>query len=881
MKKVGLIWYCSLFFCYSGFAQSINKRINFSVKEMPLPAALVQLSLQSNIPISFSENFFDASSHVTIDVKMERIKTILMILLEGLDIDFKINQNDIILFLKEPPPPKFTISGYIEDEQTGERLIAANIIDLFSGKGAISNNYGFFSLTLPQGRINLNFSFLGYQNQEISLLLEKNTKLKISLVPSLTLTQVVVVARDSFQLKHLKTRGDELPLDLLKAFPQLGGEGDVMRFTHMLPGVQTGADGVGGIHIRGGNADQNMILLDGVPVYNATHAVGVFSIFNSSAVRSARLLKGDFPARYAGRLSSVLDIRTKEGNQKSIAAELKTGVMGGRATLEGPLVKDKGAFFLAGRHSYLNLWLKPYIRRNKEDRNSLGNLNYDFYDINAKINYSLTEKDKLFLSLYKGKDDFFDETFAQDTFILKTGEIRYSDTLSQKLNWGNTIGAFRWNREWNEKVFSNLSLTFSNYQFTSQDLFNLNDFELPSNAAISREVAFQQFQSTIEDWGAKIDFDFQPGNQHNFLFGGSFTRHKFQPGVLTTEEFSNLSAVNDTIFQSASNLSYESGIYLEDIIEFNKKWSANLGVHLSQLHVEDADYWALQPRFSIQYQPISDLLFRLSGGRMTQYLHLLTNSDFGLPTDLWVPSTKTIQPEEAWQADFKMEVQFFKTLDFSIDVYYKKLKNMLTFQTGSSLAFIDANNWEERVTAGEGEGYGVEFQLKKMQGNSKAWLNYTLAWSNRQFEGINGGFSYPFKYDRRHNIKLVLSHKLNENTNVTANWVYGTGLAFTLATSAFEYIQAPDFIVYNVNQVDQKNNLRLPAYHRFDIGINKYFRGKKSTHIAHIGVYNLYNKANPLYYRLGRDPDDFFRKRFVKVSVLPVFPNLSYTFKLY
>ena len=266
---------------------------------------------------------------------------------------------------------------------------------------------------------------------------------------------------------------------------------------------------------------------------------------------------------------------------------------------------------------------------------------------------------------------------------------------------------------------------------------------------------------------------------------------------------------------------------------------------------------------------------------MTQFLHLLTNSDFGLPTDLWVPSTAKIKPEQSWQFTLGLEKNFADRLNIDIEVYYKKLDNMLTFQTGSRLAFIDANNWEENVTVGEGRAYGIDWQIKKTSGKTKAWLNYSLAWSERQFDDINEGLFYPFKYDRRHDLKLIISHQFNKSFEFTANWVYGTGLAFTLATSAFEFVQGPDFIIYNIFQVGEKNALRLPPYHRLDFGFNWYNRKKWGMYTWHLGVYNLYNRSNPLYYRLGRDPDDFLKRRFVQVTILPIFPTLSFTLKLY
>jgi outer membrane receptor for ferrienterochelin and colicin len=883
MRSSGLIVLFSLWLCAGLTAQELlDQRLDFVINKQNLSNTLLQLSLESNIPISFSESFLPEGQY-SFQFQQKTVKEILGTILSDTDIAYRVLNEGIVLYQKVPEPPaRFTISGYVEDAQTGERLIAATVYDLNSGKGTITNDYGFFSFTLTEGPVALSFSFLGYQIENQYFELKQNQQLTISLNPSLTLAEVVVTARDSIPLNtRLETRGDDLPLEVFSAFPQLGGEGDILRYTHMMPGVQTAADGVGGIHIRGGNADQNLILLDGVPVYNATHAVGVFSIFNSSAVRSVRLHKGNFSARYAGRLSSILDVRTREGNQKSYSAELQAGLIGGRLTMQGPITKDKGGIFLAGRLSYLNFWLRPHTRRLKEDRNSNGNSDYDFYDINAKVNYAISKKDKLFLSLYKGGDDFFDESFNRDTFALKTNDIRYSDTLSQTLNWGNTIAALRWNRTWNSKLFSNLALTYSNYRFSSIDLSNLNDFELDSGTLLNRDISYQQYQSTIEDRAAKIDFEFFPGGKQEVYFGASLIRHKFQPGVLTSNDLNAVLQVdNDTIFQNTANVSYESGLYLEDVIRINQKWMLDIGVHLAGLKVDSVLYWSLQPRFSTLYSLSDKTKLQLSAGKMTQYLHLLTNSDFGLPTDLWVPSTTKVGPEHAWQISLGVEQQLGKVFDLSIETYYKRLENMLAFQTGSSLAYIDANNWEENVTEGKGRAYGVEWQLRKTRGQTRLWLNYTLAWAERQFETINEGRVYPFKFDRRHDVKLILSHRFNDKLEFTANWLYGSGLAFTLATSAFEFVQAPDFISYNFTQVGEKNALRLPAYHRLDVGLNWYHQKDWGSMNWHFGVYNLYNQDNPLYYRLGRDPDDFFKRQFVQVTILPVFPTISLTLKV-
>ncbi len=874
----------SLFMAWTASAQSVlNQKTDFKIENKSIAEALVQLSKENDINISFSPDIIPVDYLVSIDKTQTTIGKILDEILKGHFIRYKTIDNQIVLYYRAPPKKKFTISGYIEDSKSGEKLILANIYLLDKNIGTTSNNYGFFSLTLEEGDNEIFFSYLGYKTQSIEVNLNRDKNFTIGLVPSLTLDEIVVLGKDSLRTIERIQSTHDLGNEQMDLLPTAGGELDILRATHLLPGVQTGADGLGGLHVRGGNSDQNLVMLDGVPIYNPFHLAGIISVFNNSAIKSAQLSKGNFPARYGGRLSSVLDVRTREGNTKEISGEFGISMFSINGLIEGPISKGKGSFLLSGRQSLLNFYVKPISKTLNENQNRDGQSSYNFYDLNAKLNYKISKKDKLFLSLYYGNDEFEDEY----SYFYNVTESSNSEYRLQELKWGNNIAAFRWNHLFNNKLFSNLSINLTNYNFRSRELVeDIKRFaELNPDSSIVTESnnLYSRFSSEIEDIGARLDFDYFPSSNHVLKFGGGVSLHKFAPGVLlrdiSIQDTIDVESIDflDTVIENSVNRHAEYYLYVEDQINLGKRLDINIGLRSNAFIVRQKSYVSFEPRLSIIYKMTDWVSWNASWTRMSQNLHLLTRSGIGLPADLWVPSTKLIRPQTAWQGVLGLQAIVGSSSRLSIEGYYKELQNVINFKEGSPITFIDANNWENKVTTGRGWSYGAEFLFEKKSKRLTGWVSYTLAWANREFPELNRGNVYPFKYDRRHNIKAAMFFNVSRKLQFSANFLYGTGIAITLPKSQFEFY-SPSYGTYFGDLIlfGDKNSFRLPSYHRLDIAVNYNINGKFGNHKLKFGVYNIYNKKNPLYYRLGRDPDNPSKRSYLQASIFPIFPFLSY-----
>jgi outer membrane cobalamin receptor len=878
-----------LFFCLlvlfgttSLFAQSpLEQKVSVDANNMELEEVLYQLIDQHNVKLIFNNEIL-SSRKITVQLSNVTLRTALQYILRGTDIGFKELEKQVALIkIESPVPQDFTISGFLEDEETGERLIGASVYDKKSKRGTITNAYGFYSLTLTEGKADLIFSYLGYSPifHEIDLI--ENTRINRSLKTDLTLNEVVVYATDSTTVATSDISVDVILTTDMKRLPSLGGENDVLRITHLLPGVQTGTDGVGGIYVRGGNSGQNLILIDGVPVYYIAHAVGLFSIFNTEAIRTAKLVKGGFPAHYGGRLSSVLDIRTKEGNMKAVKGWTKFGLLTGSAGVEGPLIKDKSSFFLSGRISYLDMYLKPYSKRLKNEIGEKGETAYDFYDLNAKINYAFSQEDKLYLSYYSGGDMFFDDGKETEYYVFEEEDepvtFRYHNGYNQSLQWNNNVAALRWNHLFSDKLFANTSITYSklavDFEFTTLDsLFQDDDEE-----ALLSSYTQGSYFTGIEDLGIHLDFDLVPNAFHYLRYGLSVHSKKFNPGAVIRKELIDEPSngpENNPLVRAVEYTAYFENEFILG------KWTINAGVRANVQSVIKRNYRILEPRLSVKWQAQPKLRIKASYSRMSQFLHLLSSSGIGLPTDLWIPSTDKIAPQIASQFDAGFDFNLGKKIQVDVSGYYKEMENLLSFSEGASLY----NDWRKNVTQGNGSSYGAEFLIKKAKGKTTGWLAYTLSFTDRQFDRINFGNVYPFKYDRRHDLKIVLVHRFNPVFEITGNWIYSTGFAYNLPLEKYQ-IQLSEYFQGTTTPIisnGPKNHNRMPDYHRLDLNLNIYLNWAKADHKISIGVSNAYNKQNPLYYQLRRDLEIEGNEvketnKFVQVLLLPIVPSLSYS----
>lgn len=762
----------------------------------------------------------------------------------------------------------YTISGYIEDASSGEKLISANVFDYKSGLGTVTNIYGFFSLTLPKDSVDLAFSYIGFQQERRKFLLNKNLEMNIALNDAVELTEIEVTADRVEKIEETTQMSKiDVPVEQIKKLPALLGEVDVLKALQLLPGVQSGGEGQNGLYVRGGSPDQNLVLLDGVPVYNVSHLLGIFSVFNADAIKNVTLTKGGFPARYGGRLSSILEINMNEGNLKESHGEGSIGLISSKIALQGPIVKDKTSFLLSARRTYADLIFKPIIKAAAASSGEDLGIDLYFYDINAKVQHKFNNKHRLFASFYRGSDVFFN-TYKYDNNVSEGG-----------IKWGNSIAALRWNYQINNKLFANTTLTYSKYKIN----FIVGSSFTDSDG--TKDAFSAKYKSGIEDYAAKIDFDYIPNPTHYIRFGAAATHHTYSPGALSLNSEYDETRY-DTLIGANDAYSKEFNTYIEDDMQFGA-FKTNVGIHASAFNVNGKTYASIQPRIGMRYLLSNDVALKGSFSTMAQYINLLTFEGLSLPTDLWVPSTEIIKPQTSWQAALGIAKTINDKFEISIEGFYKKMKNVVAYKEGAS--FLDGlnNDWESKITQGEGLAYGAEFFIQKKKGKTTGWIGYTLSWNNRRFDAFNGGEWYPFRYDRRHDISLVVTHKLSDRIHLSAAWVYGTGNAVSLNT--FKYNSMRDFQspgVFSSTSViesgGKKNAFRMSNYHRLDFSIEFHKKKKNWERTWAIGAYNTYNHKNP-YFIIATYKDNFgignSEKVFKEVSILPIIPSVTYSFK--
>ena len=764
---------------------------------------------------------------------------------------------------------KYTLSGFVSDQNNGENIIGVNIFCKDLKQGVASNTYGFYSLTLPKGEYEISFSYIGYENQIYNINLNKDIEKDIAFkISSFSVGEIQVRGKANI-VKQTQSSVIEIPIEQIRSIPALLGEVDIIKAIQLLPGVQS-SEGTSGFYVRGGGPDQNLILLDGVPVYNASHLGGIFSVFNADAIKSVRLTKGGFPARFGGRLSSVLQIDMKEGNLKKFKGDASIGLISSKFTLEGPITKDKTSFIISGRRTYIDLIVAPFLP-------STTDLTLYFYDLNAKINHKISKKDRLYLSAYTGKDklgvDFVENSTDEQS------------SVNFGLGYGNITSTLRWNHLFTDKLFSNTTLTYSRYSFNTD--FGVNSTYNSNNGAEIFDVNFG-YLSGIEDLGARIDFDFIPNPNHEIKFGLSYTNHDFFPGetILSINEISPDTSQNfslDTILNFSGNTNAdELYFYLEDNFKITNRLKANIGAHLGYYKTNRTsslldNNLSFQPRVSVRYLINDRWSLKGSYAEMTQNIHLLSNSSIGFPSDIWVPATDSVpsQTSKQWAGNISTELANGE-YELSLEGYYKTMGNLITYKAGYS-NLSSTESWENSVeTNGKGESYGAELFLQKKKGKTTGWIGYTLSWTNRKFDNINFGNWYPYKFDRRHDFSLVLSHKFNNKWYAGLTWVYGTGNAITFPQAIYLGLPSGSTGNQNIDYIESygdRNSTRLNAYHRLDFGLNKTKKTKRLTKILSIGAYNAYSRKNPFFAYLTYEQGNRVAKQ---VSLFPIIPSISY-----
>lgn len=756
---------------------------------------------------------------------------------------------------------KFTISGYVTEKGSLENLPGVTIFQTNTKNATTSNIYGFYSITLAAAdSVRLNFAFVGFEPQTHLVKLNKDQSLNIQLKSQNDLQEVEVVAKKSERVSEdVQMSKIDIPIDKVKDIPALLGEKDVMKVLQLMPGVQKGSEGSSGFYVRGGGPDQNLIILDEATVYNAFHLFGFFSLFNGDALKSVELTKGGFPARYGGRLSSVLDMQMKDGDKEKIRGEAGIGLISSRLTLEGPLIKNKCSFLVSGRRTYADALIYPFLPKDNKG-------GYYFYDLNAKINYVISDKDRLYLSGYFGKDKFYlnNKSFGNEN---KVG-----------LNWGNSTATARWNHLFGNKLFCNTSLIFTDYQlvisadekYRSGDQFSL------------------RYSSGIRDYSIKTGFDYIPNPQHYIKFGLQGIYHQFRPGAIVIKSSFNSENLNQTKLIEA----FENAVFVEDDWKINNRWRLNAGLRVSNYIVRKENYLNPEPRASLRYKLREDLSLKASYALMNQYMHLLSNTGIGLPTDLWVPATSRAPFMRSQQAALGIAKDFLnKGYDISVEGYYKKMDKVLGYREGASFLTVLDNegqevSWEDNVTSGQGWSYGSEILLRKNEGKFTGWIGYTLSWTQLQFNELNFGKKFYARYDRRHDISVVGVYHINKRITFSFTWVYGTGNAITLPLNTYNAYAYVNYMQNGFNQQDvgtvqdfgqQRNAFRMSAYHRLDLGIQFHKKFKRVERTFELGIYNAYSRQNPYFYYIETQQDG--TQKLMQVSLFPIIPSFTWSWK--
>lgn len=760
---------------------------------------------------------------------------------------------------------KYTLSGFVKDSESGESLPSANVVVLETKQGASTNTYGFYSLSLIEGSYTISVSYLGFQEFTQKVNLKADQRININLAPKSIQAKEVEITdtRIGNNLQSTDMGRVEVSVEEMKKLPAFFGEVDLVKIVQLIPGVKNAGEGNTGLYVRGGGPDQNLVLLDEAVVYNAAHLLGFFSVFNSDAVKTVDLHKGGMPAQYGGRLASVLDISMKEGNFKKLQVDGGLGLISSRLTVQGPIKKDTASFIVSARRTYIDVLINPFVKSTSPTKGS----GYYFYDLNTKVNYRLSDKDRLFLSGY----------FGRDVFTFKSTNSGFNI----RIPWGNATVTARWNHLFSNKLFLNTSLIFSDYNFES---------------SVSQTAFKFKVYSGIRDYNAKTDFTWYPSYRHTIKFGANYIFHRFTPnnasGELVGEEFN---------FGPPERIyAHEAAVYASDDYDITDRLRVHLGLRGSMFsHVgpftrylknetgvttDSIVYGAgdpiktypnLEPRLMLRYNLSEKSSLKASYTQNYQYVHITSLANQSLPTDLWFPSTSLVRPQFGTQYSLGYYRNLFKnTWESSVEVYYKEMENQVEFKDGTLPSNGVLDNVDNFLTFGSGQAYGAEFFLKKTYGKLSGWIGYTLSWTNRTFPELNEGKTYYARYDRRHDLSLVLSYDLNERWSFGTVFVYATGSLMWLPTNIYYFEGQPVF------QYGERNNYRMPPYHRWDVSATWYGKKNKKYQASwNFSVYNVYSRLNPFFIYIDPEGDlsqGSFKNTAKMVSLFPIIPSATY-----
>ena len=891
-----------MIFSLSGLQAQTNRvdetrMVTLNMQKASVREILDEIQKQTGVTFSYESSLLSGLQKTTFRADDEALTDCLTRLFANLPVVYKMTGNVVVLKRK---PKQVTVSGFVRDKRSAESLIGASVYEAHSRVGTASNNFGFFSLTLPPGDITIRSSYIGYtSHQHILNGLERDTVLTIELEPSASLEEVVITGQSNDKQSVLSTQMGALEINqqTIRSTPVMFGEADIIKTLQLTPGVSAGTEGTAGMYVRGGNVDENLFLIDGNPVYQINHIGGIFSAFNPEAISGMDFFKSGFPSRYGGRLSSVVDVHTKEGNMKEYHGSASIGLISGNLNFEGPIIKDRTSFNIGLRRTWLDVLSAPAVaianKITKKDGTRL-RARYAFHDLNLKVNHIFNDRSRMYLSLYNGND------------VLKGGSTDFPDQDSDNnynydsdvsLRWGNIMATAGWTYVFNNRLFGKVSGVFTRYHSrlrnTEHDVVGNEGDEDYSDSFRENET-----NTGITDFGLRTSFDYLPASAHHIRFGGDYLVHRFHPEYNRSVAYEKNEETSIEIGQEFANdllWGHEAGVYAEDDWTLSSAVRLNAGLRFSLFNVQGKTYTGLDPRVSLRWLLDDNLSFKASYSRMNQYVHLISNSFISLPTDAWMPVTRKLKPLISDQVSAGFYYNLNKEYNFSVEGYYKTLDNLLEYRDGHTFtpSFV---NWEDKLTAGEGRSYGAEFMVRKETGRTTGWVGYGLSWSDRQFDELNQGARYPARFDNRHKLNIVVMHKISPKVELSAAWSYASGNHVTLSLENYyengtgsptnndnHYMDASESIDY----YEGRNNYQLPAYHRLDLGI-KIYRPKKKGRMGiwTVSIYNVYSRMNPfMIYKSDKtvpDPGSSYGKNvpvFKTIGIMPIIPSISYTYK--
>ena len=891
-----------MIFSLSGLLAQTNRvdetrMVTLNMQKASVREILDEIQKQTGVTFSYESSLLSGLQKTTFRADDEALTDCLTRLFANLPVVYKMTGNVVVLKRK---PKQVTVSGFVRDKRSAESLIGASVYEAHSRVGTASNNFGFFSLTLPPGDITIRSSYIGYtSHQHILNGLERDTVLAIELEPSASLEEVVITGQSNDKQSVLSTQMGALEINqqTIRSTPVMFGEADIIKTLQLTPGVSAGTEGTAGMYVRGGNVDENLFLIDGNPVYQINHIGGIFSAFNPEAISGMDFFKSGFPSRYGGRLSSVVDVHTKEGNMKEYHGSASIGLISGNLNFEGPIIKDRTSFNIGLRRTWLDVLSAPAVaianKITKKDGTRL-RARYAFHDLNLKVNHIFNDRSRMYLSLYNGND------------VLKGGSTDFPDQDSDNnynydsdvsLRWGNIMATAGWTYVFNNRLFGKVSGVFTRYHSrlrnTEHDVVGNEGDEDYSDSFRENET-----NTGITDFGLRTSFDYLPASAHHIRFGGDYLVHRFHPEYNRSVAYEKNEETSVEIGQEFANdllWGHEAGVYAEDDWTLSSAVRLNAGLRFSLFNVQGKTYTGLEPRVSLRWLLDDNLSFKASYSRMNQYVHLISNSFISLPTDAWMPVTRKLKPLISDQVSAGFYYNLNKEYNFSVEGYYKTLDNLLEYRDGHTFtpSFV---NWEDKLTAGEGRSYGAEFMVRKETGRTTGWVGYGLSWSDRQFDELNQGARYPARFDNRHKLNIVVMHKISPKVELSAAWSYASGNHVTLSLENYyengtgsptnndnRYMGASESIDY----YEGRNNYQLPAYHRLDLGI-KIYRPKKKGRMGiwTVSIYNVYSRMNPfMIYKSDKtvpDPGSSYGKNvpvFKTIGIMPIIPSISYTYK--